>query len=145
MSRSIPACSFAQRWALWGNNQANVYVSVKWVKVVERIWGDSLPLHLLSCESWKKNQIEKKSKLCFTTCKSRLLSVCGWRASWIFHDGGAYYTETRTNQWTGFCTKGAFVMKELILFYLHVFIEIYSLIMTKLLTSMHPNIKGGCF
>ena len=75
---SIPAASYAQRWALCSNNLANVWVSVKWVEVAERIQGDSLPHHLLSCESWifakkkpdrKKN---RKSKLCFPTCKNRL-------------------------------------------------------------------------
>ena len=78
------------------------------------------------------------------------LGVCGWRVSWIFHDEGPYYKETnplicRTNQWTGFYTIKTSVMKVLMLCYLHVFIEIYSFIMTKQLTSMHPNIKGGCF
>ena len=38
------------------------------------------------------------------------MGVCEWRASWISHDGGPYYTENsplicRTNQWTGFYDK----------------------------------------
>ena len=64
------------------------------------------------------------------------VGVCGWRASWIFHDGGPYYTEAsplicRTNQWTGFYKTRTSVMEELMLWDLHVFIEIYSLLMTK--------------
>ena len=56
----------------------------------------------------------------------------GYGASWIFHDGGVYYTETsplicRTNQWTFFHTTGTSVMKDLILCYLPIFIEIYWL------------------
>ena len=51
-------------------------MSVNEVEVVERIWGESFPLHLLSCESWifveekpdrKKKQ---KSKLYFRTCRT---------------------------------------------------------------------------
>ena len=81
--------------------------------------------------SWKKSQIEKKRQK-----KAQNIGVCGWRASWIFHHGGPYYTETsplicRTNHWTGFYTTRTSVMKELMFCYLHVFIEIYSLIMTK--------------
>ena len=49
---------------------------VKRMEVVERIWGDSLPLHLLSCESWifmkKKPDRKTKTKLCFTTRINRL-------------------------------------------------------------------------
>ena len=52
---------------------------------------------------------------------------------------------TKFSQWTGFHTTRTSVMKELMLCYLHVFIEIYSLIMTKIIATMHPNIKGGCF
>ena len=85
--------------------------------------------------SWKKSQI-KKSKLCFATCRDRLSVYGGWRKSWIFHDSGPYFTETspficRTNQWTGFHTTWTSVMKELMICYLHAFIEIHSLIMTK--------------
>ena len=48
----------------------------------------------------------------------------------IFHDGGPYYAETiplicRINEWTGFFMTRTFVMKELMLCYLHVFIEIF--------------------
>ena len=96
--------------------------------------------------SWKKSQVEKKSKLCVITCKNGLLVYGGWRASWIFHDGGPHYAETsslifRTNQWTGFYTTGTSVMKELML--------------CLLLASIHWDIllnyekiigiKGGCF
>ena len=148
-----PAATYAQRWALCSNNPTNVSVSVKWVDVVKRISGDSLPFHLLSCESWifvKENLDRKKNEFCFRTCKNRLSVYDGWRASWIFHDGCPYHIETRPlisreNQWTGFYTIGTFVMKELMLSYLHVFIEIYSLILTNLLTPMHPNIPRGCF
>ena len=47
---------------------------------------------------------------------------------------------TGSNQRTGFCTTGTFVKRELMFCYLHVFIAIYYLIMTKQLTSMHRNI-----
>ena len=47
--------------------------------MVERIQGDSLPLHLLSCESTvfvkkkpDRKKSKKKSKLWFTTCENRL-------------------------------------------------------------------------
>ena len=58
------------------------------------------------------------------------LEVWWMESVWGFHDGGPYYTETsplicRTNQWTDFYTAGTSVMKELMLYYLHVFIEIY--------------------
>ena len=44
-----------------------------------------------------------------------------------------------TNQWTGFYRTRTSVMKELMLYYLHVFIEVYSLIMTKQMTSLNPK------
>ena len=126
---------------------------VKRVEVVERIWGDSLPFHLLLCESWifvkekldRKKQQQKK-QFCFTTCKNRLSVYVDERASWIFHHGGPYYAETsplicRTNQWTGFYTTKKSALKKLMLCYLH---DYYS-IMTRRLTSLHLNIKGGCF
>ena len=52
-----------------------------------------------------------------------------------FSDGDPYHIEirpltSRTNQWTGFYTTEEFAMKEFILCYLHLFIKIYSLIMT---------------
>ena len=82
--------------------------------------------------------------------KEQTLGVCRWRGSWIFNARGPYYTETslficRTNQWTGFYTTRASVMKELMLCYLHVFIETYFLVMEKWLTPVHPNMKGRCF
>ena len=91
--------------------------------------------------SWKKEKKDRekkqqKSKLCFTTWQEQTIGVCGWRASCIFHDGGAYYTENSplacfANQWTGFSTTKTSVMKKLMLYFLHVFSKIYSLIMTK--------------
>ena len=51
----------------------------------------------------------------------------------------------RANQWTGFYKTKTFVMKELMLWYLYVLIEIYASITTMYSTSMHPNIQGECF
>ena len=71
--------------------------------------------------SWKKSRIEKqkqKSKLYFTTCKNRL-SV------------DEEHLESFMDQWIGFYMTRTSIMKELMLCYWHVFIEIYSLIMTK--------------
>ena len=53
-----------------------------------------------------------------------------------FMTEGLYDTETsplicRTNQWTDFYRTGTSVIKELMRCYLHLFIEIYSLITTK--------------
>ena len=67
--------------------------------------------------------------------QEQTLGVCGWRTSWIFHDGGPYYTETsplicKTNQWTGFYKTRTSVMKELMLCYLHVF-KVIQMIATK--------------
>ena len=122
--RSTLAASYMQRWALFSDNLANVEVSLKSVEVEKRILGDDLPLHQLSYESWILYR-----EFYFTRSKNRDSVFDGWRASWIFHDRGAYHIETRSlikrvNQWTGFCTTGTFTMKELILCYLHVFIEI---------------------
>ena len=36
-------------------------------------------------------------------------------------------------------------VKTVMLYYLHMFIEINSLIMTKYSAGMKPNIQGGCF
>ena len=49
--------------------------------------------------------------------------------------GGPYHIETsllicKANQWTGFYTTVTSVIKKLMLCYLYVFIEIYSLITT---------------
>ena len=119
---------------------------MKPVEVVESISGDSLLLHLLSCESWifVKEKLDRKTKTKNKKANYALqharqtVGVCGWRASWIFYDGGPYYTKTsvsicRTNQQTGLYTTRTSVMKELMLCYLHVFIEIYSLIMKKII------------
>ena len=61
---SMQAASYAQRRALCSNNPANIQVSVKRVKVVERIWGYGFPLHLLPCESWifAKEKPDRKKK-----------------------------------------------------------------------------------
>ena len=47
-----PTASYVQRWALCSNHWTNVKVSVEQVEVVETNYSDSLPLPLLSCESW---------------------------------------------------------------------------------------------
>ena len=126
--RSTLAASYMQRWALFSDNLANVEVSLKSVEVEKRILGDDLPLHQLSYESWILYR-----EFYFTRSKNRDSVFDGWPVSWIFHGRGAYHIKTRplikrVNQWTSFCTTGTFTMKELILCYLHVFIEIYSLI-----------------
>ena len=81
--------------------------------------------------SWKKSQIEKNKNK-----KKGYYALQQVRKEQTFDDGDPYYTETsalicRENKWTGFYMRGTSVMKELMLCYLHVFIEIYSLIMTK--------------
>ena len=132
-------------------------MSVNRVEVVERIQGDSLPFTCCPVNreySWQKSQIEKKKttkkQIMLYNMEEKTLGVCGWRASWIFHDGGPYCTDSSpliyiTNHWTGCYTTRTSVMKELMLCYLHVLNEIYSLIMTKQLASMDQNIKGRCF
>ena len=77
---SLLTASYVLRWVLCSNNPAIVKVSVKQVEMVERIYGDSLSFHLLSCESWifvkqkpgRKKNNNNKSKLWFTTCKNRI-------------------------------------------------------------------------
>ena len=52
-------------WTLCGNRPANIYLSVKWVEVLESSQRISLPLPLLPCESWmfvKESPDEKKGK-----------------------------------------------------------------------------------
>ena len=51
-------------WSLSSNNPANAKVPVKRVEVVERIYRDSLPLHLLLCKSWifVKEKPDRKKK-----------------------------------------------------------------------------------
>ena len=92
---SIPAASYAQRWALYSKN--------------------------------------KKSKLCFTTCKNRLsVYVDEERLESFMKKVPIIQKPVHwTNQWTGFYTTKTSVTIELTLCYLHVFTEIYSLIMTK--------------
>ena len=75
--------------------------------MVERIQGDSLPLHLLSCESRvfvkkkpDRKKTKKKKQVMVYNMWEQALGVCGWRASWIFHDGELYYTETSLGFWT---------------------------------------------
>ena len=97
-------------------------MSSKWVEVVEKIEGDSFPLHLLSCESWifvKESQIEKKAK----TKKAnsalqyvRILVYVDEERLESFMTEVPIITETsllicRTNQWTGFFTTRTSVMK----------------------------------
>ena len=90
--------------------------------------------------SRKKNQTEKKKKqkkqMMLYNMSEQTLGVCEWWASSIFSDRGHYHKETsalisRTIQWTGFYMAKTSVMKELMVCYLHIFIEIYSLIMRK--------------
>ena len=52
-------------WTLCGNRPANIYLSVKWVEVLESSQRISLSLPLLPCESWmfvKESPDEKKGK-----------------------------------------------------------------------------------
>ena len=76
----------------------------------------------------KKSQIENKSEFCLTTCKNRIRCMIGKEHLDSFTIRPLI---SRANQWTGFYTSWTSVMKELMLCYLHVFMEIYSLIMEK--------------
>ena len=65
-----------------------------------------------------------------------------------FSDGDPYHIEirpltSRTNQWTGFYTTEEFAMKEFILCYLHLFIKIYSLIMTNYAFGIYASKYPG--
>ena len=82
--------------------------------------------------SWKKSQIKKANYALQHVRKEQTCMYDGWRASGLIHEGGRYYTETSPlicspNQRTGLYTTGTSVMKELMLFYLHVYIEIHFL------------------
>ena len=69
-------------------------MSVKPVEVVEMIYGDSLPLHLLSSESWifvKEKPDRNKSNNALQHVRTDFTGMIdGWKASWLFHDGGPY-------------------------------------------------------
>ena len=75
----------------------------KRVEVVERKWRDSLPFTCCPVNreySWKKirkKKTKKKKKATYTLQHVRTDShACGWKASWIFHEGNPCYTEPRT-------------------------------------------------
>ena len=90
------------------------------------------PLHLVSGESWifvkeKPNRKKKTKKSTEYWCMGMksVLNLSSWR-SLLYRN-----QFIDLNHWTGFYTTRTSVMKELMFCYLHVFIEIYSLIMTK--------------
>ena len=79
-------------WSLSSNNPANAKVPVKQVEVVEQIYRDSLPLHLLLCKSWifvkEKPDRKKKRIMHYNTHQmtpgvwwmKRVLSFSWWRS-----------------------------------------------------------------
>ena len=84
-------------WSLCSNNPANAKVPVKRVEVVEWIYRDSLPLHLLLCKSWifmkEKPDRKKKSIMHYNTYQitpgvwwmKRVLSF-SWRRSLLYRN-----------------------------------------------------------
>ena len=139
----IPAASYGQRWALCSNNPAkHLWSGWKWQQGYKEIASPFTYCSVNREYSWKKSQIgknknkNKKCKLCFTTCKNRLSVHVDEERLESFMTEVPYIQKTspfiyRTNQWTGFYTIRASIMKELMLCYLHAFIEIHSLIVTK--------------
>ena len=115
-------------------------MSVKWVEVVEGIHGNSFSLYLLSYESRifvKEKPDRKKQK------QKANYALQHVRKEQTFNDGGPYYTKTSSP----IQERATSLKHERVnaLLFACILTEIYSLIMRKQLTSMHPNIKRGCF